>query len=119
MSEGIRFGVATAVLVVICLLLYRVCLQYRDIADTSVVDDRVIGFTEITKDRQPNLLYVRNDLLNGELEDQRALVAVRHRARWWMALALAVGIAITLLWIFRVTPLVSRFLLSKLIVGSR
>jgi hypothetical protein len=119
MSAGIRFGVATAALVVICLLVYRVCLQYFDIADTSVVDNRVIGFTEISQEQQPALLFVGDDLLSGELEDQRALVALIHRARWWMALALAVGIAVSLLWLYRVAPPVSRFLISKLVVGSR
>ena len=118
MSAGIRFGVATAVLVVIGLLVFRVCLQYCDIADTSVLDNRVIGFTEISQDKQPILLPVRNDLLSGELADQRALVAIRLRARWWMVLALAVGLATALLWLYRVAPPACRYLLSKPVAAA-
>ena len=113
MFAGIRFGAATIVLVGISLLVYWTCRQYCYIADTSVLDSRVLGFTEVSEHHQPVVLPLRDQLLNGELRDQRALMAVRRSALWWMVLASAVGMALALWWLWRAAPMVPQFRFGK------
>ena len=102
MSAGIRFGVLTFVLLLSGALVYWTYVQYCDIANVTVLNDRVVAYAAISPVNQPALMGHRDVLLSGELRDRQALAAIQTDALWWLVGALAYGVAIACWWFFRV-----------------